>query len=48
MYIPCLLPARGIEYDVKETLELIQMLKFQGFIVEERILKRKIGVAEST
>jgi hypothetical protein len=48
MYIPCLQPSRGIDYDVKETLELIQMLQYQGFTNEDRVLKRKHNVAEST
>lgn len=48
MYIPCLLPTRGIDYDVKETFEILEMLRFQGFTNEERVLKRKHNVAEST
>jgi len=50
MYIPCLQPSRGLDMDIKETLEIIQYLRgSQGFVnSEERILKRKYFIVETT
>jgi len=48
MYIPCLQPSRGIQYDLIETQELITSLRMQGFGSQNGVLKRKLYVAETT
>jgi len=48
MYIPCLHPSRGLEYDLKETYFIIQeLLPSQGFTKTERNLKRKYALVET-
>eukprot|EP01089_Gocevia_fonbrunei_P011968 TRINITY_DN2692_c0_g1_i3.p1 TRINITY_DN2692_c0_g1~~TRINITY_DN2692_c0_g1_i3.p1 ORF type:complete len:238 (+),score=9.91 TRINITY_DN2692_c0_g1_i3:41-754(+) len=41
LYIPCLEPSKGLEEDVKETMDILATLRFQGFPLGVGDRKRK-------